>query len=447
MKSKSLLIFLLGFSKMLVGQDSLKIETVQDSAFVAPQYSSVYDDVFMNKKETKWLFKVDALGLINLISGNRNDLNNFFYPKYPKIEIGFEHKIGYKLSVNFSLSANLTDRFYHDDIIFGRIYVEPRWYLKKLSIDDKGAKINNLNGSYIGLKAFSTLNHFFNENENQRRTEFGFIASYGIQKRVFNKLYIDYQLGVGIVKNELENYAIPRLNDVSYFLNNKFTIGIALGGKGKSEASTCDLFQCFESENSIWKFDIRDILKSYSKNDVSIFINPEYERKLGQSSFSLNTGVTLNYTKYSNYKGKGIGFILEPRYYYNLKKRIRKGKSANNLSGNYFSLLVNAKYNISITEGKSIIAGDTITRFESFRNAYEIEPRWGMQRRLFKNGFLDISLALFKYHQSINNVDAFTSEGLLKKYDFQKDGSGFYYYKFQNGLPSPNVYFKIGFAF
>jgi hypothetical protein len=40
MKSKSLLIFLFGFSKILVGQDSLTVETVQDSAFEAPQYLS-----------------------------------------------------------------------------------------------------------------------------------------------------------------------------------------------------------------------------------------------------------------------------------------------------------------------------------------------------------------------------------------------------------------------
>ena len=166
MKSKSLLIFLSFFTKTLVGQDSLKIETVQDSAFTAPQYSSVYDDVFMNKKETKWLFKFDWMGLATS----------------PQV-LNFEHKLSQNLSVNYSLgvvrsnssagdysyNAVLEKRYYSD--IKYVIGVQPRWYFK-----DKNSKsVSNLNGNYVGLNALYSL-----DNASESRINWGLIASYGI---------------------------------------------------------------------------------------------------------------------------------------------------------------------------------------------------------------------------------------------------------------------------
>ena len=64
MKSKLFIITLLCFSKSLIAQDTLRVETVVDSSFKTPQYVAAYDDVFLSHQETKWLVKVDFMGLL-----------------------------------------------------------------------------------------------------------------------------------------------------------------------------------------------------------------------------------------------------------------------------------------------------------------------------------------------------------------------------------------------
>jgi hypothetical protein len=104
MKSKLLIALFLGFSQLLVGQDSLKVETSQE-AFTPPQYSTAYDDVFMNKKETKWLVKVDALDfMLHLYNNDALDLRSS--GKLPHISVEFERKIKQNMSLNLGLHSN-----------------------------------------------------------------------------------------------------------------------------------------------------------------------------------------------------------------------------------------------------------------------------------------------------------------------------------------------------
>lgn len=66
-------------------------------------------------------------------------------------------------------------------------------------------------------------------------------------------------------------------------------------------------------------------------------------------------------------------FRVEPRWYFAMPKRIREGRGANNLSGNYFGLEL---------EQESRINDDT------YRAA---SVRFGIQRRLFRYGYFDMS--------------------------------------------------------
>ena len=436
MKSKSLLIFLSFFTKTLVGQDSLKIETVQDSAFTAPQYSSVYDDVFMNKKETKWLFKFDWMGLATS----------------PQV-LNFEHKLSQNLSVNYSLgvvrsnssagdysyNAVLEKRYYSD--IKYVIGVQPRWYFK-----DKNSKsVSNLNGNYVGLNALYSL-----DNASESRINWGLIASYGIQRRVFNLWYIDWQFGLGMDKFQFIEYSGRRNDDTHYWLHNKFTLGLAFGGGKKSATNRCDLFSCFEEEKSLWKLDIRSIFQNYPGGGFGIAANPEYERKIGKSSFSINTGLGLSYFNSYFASGYNANLTVEPRYYYNMKKRVATGKSANNLSGNYFSLNTNSSYSNELYAVPILGISDSTSYFSSTRvraSVYTIEPRWGIQRRLFKNGFLDLSFAPFHLQKSFFNVEEIKVNGTIKKLDFDSPKDVFKLFKINDNIPFPKVYFKIGFAF
>lgn len=455
MKFKSLLIFLLFCTKMLVGQDSLTVETVQDSAFTPPQYSSVYDDVFMNKKETKWLIKVDALGLINLKVGeSRLKGNNSIFSNTLRLKIDFEHKLFSNLSINYSAGIIFNNNKYQintiDEYVLG---IEPRWYFKS----KKNAKmIQNLNGNYVSLNYSQSANDLFTKKESnfnkfRPSLDWSVVTSYGIQKRIFNFGYIDYQIGFGIGRNNLTDNVDFRSLDINYWLHNKFTLGLAFGGGKKSQTNTCDLFRCYEEENNLWKFDIRKIYKNNGDDIYTISFNPEYEHKIKKSSFSINTGIELSYKRFYHFVLEyGVKGTFEPRYYYNLNKRIAQGKTANNLSGGYFSLEVSGGYSESIDAitYPIFLTNDTINKTQNNVYYYAFEPKWGIQKRLFKNGFMDLSFSLIKYKTSFATRELHLTNGsITKSTPYNPFQNEFEFLNLNSSIPLPNIYFKIGFAF
>ncbi len=79
------------------------------------------------------------------------------------------------------------------------------------------------------------------------------------------------------------------------------------------------------------------------------------------------------------------------RYYYNLNRRILKGKSANNFSANYLALEPAVKF---------------LDDFQDSR--FTIRTVYGIQRRLWKRGYLDFDIGL----ESVFNRRGRTSAGL-----------------------------------
>lgn len=72
-----------------------------------------------------------------------------------------------------------------------------------------------------------------------------------------------------------------------------------------------------------------------------------------------------------------VDLRLEPRWYFDMSRRIREGKSANNLTGNYIGL-----------EGRRLwFDNGTYNTFET----NSLSLRFGMQRRLWRYGFFDLS--------------------------------------------------------
>ena len=292
MKTKLLTLILFCFLNSLTAQDTLQVGT-EKAEFTPPQYQTAYDDVFMNKKETKWLLKANLT------------------PYAAPLQIlSFEHKINPKLSMNYAIGSIINIGAAFEKRLL--LNVQPRFYLKKKAENSA----NNLNGNYIGLNALYTLNKI---EQNQGR--WGFVANYGIQRRIFNNWYFDYQIGVGMDKFNVTNDNSVKKGALNYWLHNSFSLGLAFGGK-KSQNNTCDLFNCFEEEQSLWKLNVRDIYKTYTRYGYTISINPEYERKIGQSPFSINTGIDFNYRDSRKFgKGYDVKAEIESRYYYNLKKR------------------------------------------------------------------------------------------------------------------------------
>jgi hypothetical protein len=441
MKSQLLFAVLLLFSTLLLGQDTLEV-TTEERTFTPPQYVAVYDDVFRNKDEAKWLVKWDCMGLLQLGSLGVD---------YAYTQLEAEYKLLHNLSVNTAGRIGWGTGFDRNY----QLAIEPRLYINRGKKEAALRTTNNLNGNYIGLSFVRSITAL--DNIRQDVKKWGLVANYGIQRRVFNYWFVGYQLGIGVGEGNIENHQILDTK-TAYWLHNKFVLGLVLGGKKSKDVNTCNLFNCFEEERGLLKLDIRNIFKQINKDAFAFIINPEYERKLGASAFSLNMGLGYGYFKTGNFsqiissKGYTIVPTLEPRFYYDLKKRIAKGKSVNNLSGNYVSILVNTSFSNANLVGLRTSNDSVLFDMHTYGTRFYIEPKWGMQRRLFKNGFMDLGIALFGFTQDNTQYERILKDGKVEKLNFSsivlKSLNGFRLYRSELlNIPFPRLNFKIGLAF
>ena len=445
MKSKILIIIVLCFAKILFAQDSVRIETVVDTAFKTPQYIAAYDDVFLSHKETKWLLKADLIGALGAIFDNDRTLR--------PSSIELERKIGKTVSVNLGVSSfleleNLVDPIMGDKVQSFTYFIEPRYYLGMNKRIEKGVAANNLNGNYVSLQAGFTKNFLDLSIDGAKGyrpklplDKYKFSLNYGMQRRVFNHFYVNYKLGLGVVKTELltanvdfsTNVITRKSSDETHFgIDNHFTIGLAFGGGKKLNTNNlCDLFRCFEEENQLLKIDIKGLLNRIETGRISSNLSIGYEHKLGKSSFSIdidwfskfnlykfdNSGysygilekglVSYGYSWFNNpnnnpnptnsiSKYHTTSITIEPRFYYNMKRRIAKGKTANNLSGSYVSVGFTGGYDYdALPKGNYIDIENQLIGNSLSQLWVQTAIKWGHQRRLFKNGFMDFSIAPF----------------------------------------------------
>jgi hypothetical protein len=86
---------------------------------------------------------------------------------------------------------------------------------------------------------------------------------------------------------------------------------------------------------------------------------------------------------------------LEPRWYYNLEKRLRKGKTIERNSGNFIALLASANL-----EGVSFTSNDRIESLDQIR----LVPKWGIRRSLGKHISYEAGFG-FGYAFFLNNTE------------------------------------------
>lgn len=83
---------------------------------------------------------------------------------------------------------------------------------------------------------------------------------------------------------------------------------------------------------------------------------------------------------------------LQSRYYYNLKKRLRKGANPRSFSGHYITALINNFYATGHSE--SVYLSERRIRRISGFDRLDIGLGWGIQERFGRRGFLDVNMAL-----------------------------------------------------
>lgn len=153
-----------------------------------------------------------------------------------------------------------------------------------------------------------------------------------------------------------------------------------------------------------------------------------YEFKLA-NQISLRAEAGLNgsvWYRKSLYYGDDLGFILspvvkaEPRWYYNLGSRVRKGRNIKGNSGNFLSLPISYSPNWFLVSSKGDVG-------KNVRQQISFVPTWGIRRTLGKH---------FNYEAGI---------GLGYAYAFEYKENG-YTYKSTEGTVA-NIHLRIGYHF
>ncbi|MEM9824811.1 MAG: hypothetical protein AAF985_27240, partial [Bacteroidota bacterium] len=147
--------------------------------------------------------------------------------------------------------------------------------------------------------------------------------------------------------------------------------------------------QTYTETQSLLKLDLTGVIlrlptfSSTVKYNIRQDWRLDYERKIGQA-FSINTQLQLGYALFDEPEGSNVigrnrisgGLSLQGRWYYNMKRRIKAGQTANNLSGNYLAFRLGHRYAL----------GQRRYRL----NSPSLGLQFGIQRRIFGRGFIDV---------------------------------------------------------
>ncbi len=367
----------------------------------------------MTHVETKQLLKLPLLGIIPQNSGLQSSGSNV------APTVVYERKLTPNLSLNSLLYFDATlvtslgqyggDRtqFFIHNLGFG---LEPRLYLGMRRRIEAGLSADNLTGNYLGLRInynrfrgwennpdFEGLLRLGDGEVMPNRDAFSAFLTFGMQRRLLRYGYFDLNIGLGGAHlQELEYWRDPEDGFLNSTVNNSwgpaFHVQVGLGlafGEGRPEdGRLCDAMLCFREERQMFKIDLINALQTLTPNYLGGILLVAYEKKLGRSPFSLQLEAETDYSfyDYTGFTGRyvSLGVALGPRYYYNLKRRIAKGKSGNNLSADYLTLRLSATRTNQFEEDNVL---NQETRDQRFLN-FLVTPAWGIQRRIFRHGYI-----------------------------------------------------------
>lgn len=287
------------------------------------QYLNPWEYAFMMHEETKWVFKA-------FLDGSDNNGG---------LKIGFETKLMRSFSINIDGGMKAMNYIHPDrDFITNAgsyfLTLDVRWYYRqKKRIRDKNLSAN-LSDNYISIGyRFSHLDHY-SINVQQVYTR------WGLQRRFLNN---------GIVDLGFEFAAFLDKDYNMYQLGNYLNIGLVYA-KDKyklDREKLCPVLRCYAADSYVFKTNFANFINLFlGENAFRLQFRPEiaFEKKIDQSPFSINTqlGAYLFYSGISSLSYKQfscrIDALIEGRWYYNLKRRIRKGRTGNGLSANYIAL-------------------------------------------------------------------------------------------------------------
>lgn len=150
-----------------------------------------------------------------------------------------------------------------------------------------------------------------------------------------------------------------------------------------------EVFGIHQPARWLFKWDVAGFLPSlgidpdeYDFTDGGLRFDIEWKPV---TAFSINASYQLGiYNVTGDAAFTTHSFRVEPRWYFGMPKRVREGRGASNFSGNYVGL--------ELTRVSKISDPDPFyRRSSSYRG---LMARFGLQRRLFRYGFFDVSYGI-----------------------------------------------------
>lgn len=388
-------------------QNKTQIDTAAQNADSIIQYITPLEYAFMMHEETSWMLKV------NFIVIDPEENGGF--------KIGFEKRIAPSFTLNGELQFVFNERDVTDAFV-GTL--ETRWYynMKRL-VQEKRSK-RNLSGNYFSLGAsyWLLINEPYESTYYKYSNNFvSLFGKYGIQRRFLKRGYVDLGIKTGF------DFFLNTEYRPTFFIITYLDAGYAYAKDKRNldREKLCPILRCYATDKFILKANFINIFSFFVYNELEgnesiLFqLNPTIgaEFKFGKSPFSLNTELFVrtrfdfdiskkNNTDYTWYMIEP-GLLLEGRWYYNLNKRIMKGKTGNGLSANYIGLGSRFTYTTVTIEdfkptppGIHLVPPTTTRPFNRTKTEMFYYVNTGIQRLLSDHMYYDVN---FKFGYMIEN--------------------------------------------
>lgn len=392
------IFFFLALHFSLFAQRDTAYQTVRQETgeYQAPIVETPSDRLFRSRVPSKWMFKMD--------------MGRFLALENHDLTFGAE----YKFAPSFSIGAYYQMRFLNTDSDRGgwlypvSVAVEGRWYHDMRKRVRAGRSAYNFGGRYLSLEG--SMVGFTSEPLHVKRIA----LRYGLQQRILRNGYFDVSIGAGLTEKT------PYYNS-SFSLDQRMSIGLATflpKVKNASQNSNiCEVLHCQDEQFRMFKFDVFNLVDFQTNGDVyflDLRPNIAFEQKIGRSPFSVELDVNLLYRrgkfKYTNSNDQQRIVTLdlmatgELRWYYNLRKRMLKGRSGNNLSGSFFGLQLNrtdlVKSDFSLKSGND----PDVNRAGDTREYWASNLVWGIQQRVLEHGFIQFKIGAGRTFGGYNYV-------------------------------------------
>lgn len=378
----------------LRAQEDIKADTVLSDSIT--QYITPFEYAFRMNEETNWLMKLGAT-----VSGNINEIDVL-----SPISAEFEFRLAPSLTLNSGVQLAA---FYvaQDEFNYSsaesraglELFTEARWYYRQNKRTESGYLKRNMSDNYFsfGLGYIAGI-------------EYGdllsFSAKWGIQRRFLKHGFAD----LGIRSGYMLNLTPDKSN--LFFISTYMKLGLAFSNDKNDldQNFLCPVLKCHESSGFLVKTNLNNVIRFTTISEYFTFsFNPEIdlEKKLWSTPFSINVNLAsrtsvfrTRYTypgTFSTYIRSELAINLDARWYYNLNRRIRKGKTGNGLSANYVFIGMGGAMKDYPTQG------NIKSRF------YYVGT--GIQRLLGEHLYVDFNLHIgtsYDYYKRYNNEYYYT---------------------------------------